>query len=71
MPVHVHPEDDICQHDLSSRCVCGPSVDCLYEPNGPVYIHHSLDGREAEDGLFGEKAALGTCRRWITTETVE
>lgn len=38
---HVLPVDDICVHDRSFACACGPFI----RADGRV-VHHSLDGRE-------------------------
>ena len=64
MPVHVHPENDIVEHELATDCACGPRVewsspDSLL-PNGPLVIHHSMDAREFKPEVF-----IG---RWLTTE---
>lgn len=57
MTVHVYPVDDIVDHELAgTECVCGPvceyvdpETDETYA-NGPVVVHHSLDGREGRKG---------------------
>lgn len=45
---HVHPLNDVCEHDLgpSADCVCGPRVEWLHDL-AAVVVHNSLDGREA------------------------
>lgn len=85
MPVHVHPENDIVEHELTEKCVCGPSVVTQqvvegvieeYE-NGPIVIHHSMDGREAGEKqlITDNHAAKETARvklrvrgKWLCTE---
>ncbi len=57
--VHVHPVNDLVEHDTSEidgepfndECVCGPDV----EPVGTGWLitHHSLDGREAHEADHG------------------
>lgn len=54
--VHVHPLDDVVEHDITSQeCVCGPIVEWVNPltgvsyPAGPVVVHHSLDGRELDE----------------------
>ena len=42
---HVTPTDDLIAHDTSEDCACGPEA--KFEPGGVVYVHHSLDNREA------------------------
>jgi hypothetical protein len=55
--VHVKPINDAIPHDDSAGCICGPDVEyidpdtgCTY-PNGPLVIHHSLDGRETRESV--------------------
>ncbi len=43
---HVIPMNDLREHECSPECWCYPTMDL--EAEGLVYIHHSLDGREAE-----------------------
>ena len=46
--LHVVPTNDLREHESSVSCWCSPTPD-ESEPN--VYIHHSMDGREAfEEG---------------------
>ena len=55
MSVHVTPSDDKVQHLCSLDCVCGPDVIWFDPetgeafPNGPLVVHHSLDGREKSE----------------------
>ena len=50
--VHVLPMSDKIEHQLDVDCVCGPRVEWVNpdtdetHPNGPLVVHHSLDGRE-------------------------
>lgn len=51
--VHVHPLEDLMQHDLDGLlCVCGPKV-TLGEGGviwaKPIVTHASLDGRELHE----------------------
>lgn len=43
--VHVIPEEDIVEHDLSELCSCQPRVE--YHQIKNLIIHNSFDGREA------------------------
>ena len=51
---HVVPVADVVAHDLTAECVCGPRVEYA-DPetgrayNGAVVVHHSADGREADE----------------------
>ena len=46
-PVHVIPVNDAIEHETWSECWCQPTRE---EHNGGVlYIHHSADGREADE----------------------
>lgn len=53
--VHVTPEvgSDHIEHDLSEDCVCGPTTEPVKREEdgsvGYVIVHHSLDGREAQE----------------------
>lgn len=55
MSVHVLPVGDAITHTDTPDCVCGPDVeyadpeDGVTYPDGPLVIHHSLDGREARE----------------------
>ena len=47
--VHAVPLDDEIVHDFSEECPCGPRKRMIPRegrPDGWVYTHHSLDGRE-------------------------
>jgi hypothetical protein len=47
--VHVIPNNDLIQHDISDDCTCGPTTEPVKRDDGSVawlHIHHSLDGRE-------------------------
>lgn len=49
---HVIPRDDLIQHESETDCVCVPECEPVKRENGSVgwlYIHHSLDGREASE----------------------
>jgi hypothetical protein len=53
--VHIVPNGDIVEHASNTDCVCGPHVEFvdpdtgLTYPSGPLIVHHSLDGREANE----------------------
>lgn len=47
--VHVVPRNDLIDHDTDEDCVCGPTPEPVFRPDGSnswVYRHHSLDARE-------------------------
>lgn len=49
---HVVPDNDAVPHDLDEDCVCGPRVEMVQRDcgcTGWLYVHHSLDGREASE----------------------
>lgn len=52
---HVVPINDLIEHETHhDTCACGPAVEPVTRDDGSVgwlYIHHSLDGREAKEGL--------------------
>ena len=43
--LHVVPINDLREHELSGACWCSPKLDD--EGSEPIWIHNSLDGREA------------------------
>ncbi len=50
--IHVVPNADLVEHELTDECICGPDVQ-YKDDNGdsfetPLVIHWSLDGRERE-----------------------
>lgn len=50
--VHVYPLDDVVAHELADGCACGPTPELVPNPDGPdgwMWTHHSLDGREATE----------------------
>ena len=49
--VHVIPLNDLIEHDDSSDCVCGPTVEHVPADGGDGWVltHHSLDGRERHE----------------------
>jgi hypothetical protein len=56
MTVHVAPANDIVEHAVTGfDCICGPDVEYIDPetgssyPDGPLVIHHSLDGRELDE----------------------
>jgi hypothetical protein len=49
----VHPLNDQVTHDLPYEdCVCGPTSELLQTGEGDAWVltHHSLDGREGDEG---------------------
>lgn len=50
MAHHVIPVDDLIEHDRTDECLCGPTAEAVFRPDGSagwLVVHHSLDGREA------------------------
>ena len=50
--VDVTPRQDQVEHHLEDDCVCGPRLSPVKREDGSmgwVRVHHSLDGREAND----------------------
>lgn len=52
--VHVEPIDDLIEHlnDEEGDCICGPTIQPVKAEDGSMawlYIHHSLDNREAHE----------------------
>lgn len=52
--VHVVPDGDDVGHDEHQECSCGPHVEWVNPDDGatyerPLVVHHSLDGREANE----------------------
>ena len=51
--VHVFPVNDIIEHNTDTDdCVCGPTTEPVINDDGScgwVIVHHSLDGREANE----------------------
>lgn len=50
--IHVHPDNDAIPHVLTEGCICGPTPELHEAKDGGdnwLYIHHSLDGREASE----------------------
>lgn len=54
MSIHVEPVNDLIAH-LDDDCPCGPDHEYFDPdtgaayPDGPLVVHHSLDGREAHE----------------------
>ena len=49
---HIMPSGDLIEHDTAAECACGPTPYWVIEGepvNGVLYVHHSLDGREARE----------------------
>ena len=44
---HVMPRGDLIEHGIDEDCPCGPTPQ--FEAGGVVYVHHSLDNREAQE----------------------
>jgi hypothetical protein len=53
MIVHTYPVGDLTEHDTDGGdCVCGPTTEPVKREDGSIgwhIIHHSLDGREANE----------------------
>lgn len=50
--IHVMPVDDEVMHENTRDCVCIPDVEHVPNDHGPdgwLYTHHSLDGREVNE----------------------
>lgn len=50
--IHVMPVDDLVLHENTRECVCQPVVEHVPNDDGPdgwLFTHHSLDGREANE----------------------
>jgi hypothetical protein len=46
---HIMPRGDLVGHETNDECPCGPTPYWVLEddpPDGVLYVHHSLDGRE-------------------------
>jgi hypothetical protein len=46
---HVHPVNDLIDHQLDDACPCGPTTEPEPRVDGSIgwiVVHHSLDGRE-------------------------
>jgi hypothetical protein len=43
--LHVIPVNDLREHEANGSCWCKPTLDD--EGSEPIWIHNSLDGREA------------------------
>ena len=50
--VHVLPSHDLVAHEADAGCPCGPRAELVSGPHGDawLYVHHSLDAREAPGG---------------------
>ena len=44
---HVTPVDDLVAHEQDEDCPCGPMW--IRENGNDIYVHNSLDNREAND----------------------
>lgn len=75
--MHVIPRGDLVEHESSDACVCGPTVQPVDREDGStgyVYTHHSLDGREAREGIHSARVKGRTVWRtkpdgsldWVT-----
>lgn len=50
--VHVTPGDEVIAHEKTEDCPCRPTAKPVTRDDGSVgwlYVHHSLDGREATE----------------------
>jgi hypothetical protein len=49
---HAVPLDDVIVHGFAADCPCGPTARPVPRDDGSMgwlYVHHSLDGREAAE----------------------
>ncbi len=57
--IHVSPLDDLIEHDTDGGdCPCGPRTEPVQRDDGSygwIIVHHSLDGREHEEGDDGHR----------------
>lgn len=54
--VHTVPDVDTVQHTFTPGCICGPTPERVTAQDGGdnwLYVHHSLDGREAGERKAG------------------
>lgn len=53
--LQVIPLCDLIEHDLNDTCVCGPRAELVTTERGDewMFVHHSLDGREAKEARRG------------------
>lgn len=50
---HVMPVDDLIEHTAAEDCSCGPNPERVPRKSGGdawLFVHHSLDGRERQEG---------------------
>ena len=50
--VHTMPVNDLIEHITSEDCTCGPTTEPVKRDDGSIgwlFLHHSLDGREANE----------------------
>lgn len=54
MTAHVYPTGDLVAHDTETDdCICGPTMEAVPNEDGSygwLSVHHSLDGRECNEG---------------------
>ena len=51
--LHVTPRNDLIAHTLTDDCPCGPRDEPVKREDGSmgwITVHHSLDGRERDEG---------------------
>jgi hypothetical protein len=51
--MHVRPLADLVEHELTEDCPCGPRPEAVINDDGSMgwlIVHHSLDGREQNEG---------------------
>lgn len=44
---HIVPVGDLVEHEVNEDCVCSPTP--KFVEGGMLFLHHSLDGREARE----------------------
>ncbi len=50
--LHVHPVNDLVEHELDDTCACIPEYRLVERADGSdswLIVHHSLDGREQRE----------------------
>lgn len=45
-PIHITPEDDLFEHDLSRNCPCNPRVESGGKYYADVIVHNAYDARD-------------------------
>lgn len=62
--LHVMPVNDLIEHDFD-ECVCIPRCEPVQRADGSMgylYVHHSLDGRQEQEGEAQKETRKGKSR---------